>query len=584
MEYDVVVVGAGPAGLAAAIRLKQLRPDASVCLVEKGAEVGSHILSGACIETRALEELFPDGRWRSEEGGAPLHTVARRDRMMLLTEKSAVPLPVIPQMDNVRNGNRIVSLGQLCKWLAAEAEEAGVDVFPGFAGSEVLYEEGSWSDAGDVIVRGVATGDFGIGKDGQPKPGLFQRGVELRAKHTIFAEGCRGSLTRQLYENPHLGLRKKEVSARTGAPPVDDPILGKMEQESDEVPPQTFALGLKEIWEIDPSVYEDGLVQHTVGWPLDSRTYGGSFLYHYEGNKMAVGFVVALDYENPTLSPYEEFQRFKTHPSIRHFFEGGTCIKYGARTLVEGGYQSLPNRLSFPGGVLVGDSAGFLNVPKIKGVHMAMKSGMLGAEAVARALEEDTAEAVTYSQLFQNSWLHDELYSVRNFRPYFSHFGLYGGLLMSGIDALILRGKAPWTLNHKHADHEATLPLDKVTPIVYPKPDGKITFDLLTNLARSGTNHDHDQPAHLTLKDPNVPQEVNLKIYGGPEQYFCPARVYEYVEDDKQEAEPGQPRPKKLQINAQNCLHCKACDIKDPRQNIVWTVPQGGEGPSYDTM
>ncbi len=523
----------------AAIRLKQLNPEISVCLIDKGKEIGSHLLSGACIETRTLEELFPNQLWK--EKGAPLNTKAQEDRFYFLTETGKVPLPIIPQLHNVENGNYIVSIGQLCRWLATQAEELGVEIYTGFGGSEVLYDETG-------KVKGIATSDMGIAKDGSKKD-IFQRGIELHAKQTIFAEGCRGSLTKTLYDNPKFELRKDSL-------------------------PQTYGLGVKELWEVDPKVYKEGFVMHTLGWPLDSHTYGGTFLYMFDGNKLAIGFVVALDYKNPYLSPYQELQRFKHHPEVKPFFENAKCIHYGARTISEGGLQSLP-KLSFPGGVLVGDTAGFLNVPKIKGIHCAMKSGMLSAEAVIEALKENKEEATSYDSLFKQSWLYDELYRSRNIRPYFQ-YGLYMGALLSGIDSLILRGKAPWTLKHEGKDNELTGETSKFQPIPYPKPDGKISFDLLTNLARSGTNHNHDQPSHLKLKNDKVPTEINLKKFGGPEQFYCPAKVYEYVETEKGE--------KKLQINHQNCLHCKACDIKDPTQNINWTVPEGGQGPQYIVM
>jgi electron-transferring-flavoprotein dehydrogenase len=535
IEFDVLIVGGGPSGLTAAIKLKQLSPELNVCLIDKGESIGAHTLSGACMEPRSLYELFG----KDDLEGAPLHTPATKDKIYFMTEKHAIPLPNIPQMHN--EGNYIISLGQMGKWLSKRAEELGVEIYTGFPGADVLYNE-----KGEV--KGVVTADQGIAKDGSIKD-TFQPGMELHAKMTMFAEGCRGSLTKKLYANPQFNLRE-----------------GSM--------PQTFGLGLKEVWEVDNELFEKGLVSHGFGWPLQN-TYGGSWMYHYEQNKISVGFVIGLDYTNPTLSPYQEFQRFKHHPKIAPYFKNGKCIAYGARTLVEGGYQSLPSKLAFPGGVLVGDTAGFLNMPKIKGIHTAMKSGMLGAEAVHEAFQKGSNFADTYNERFKSSWLHEELYKVRNMRQYWQ-FGTIPGMILSGLDSIFLRSNTPWTLKMTHSDNEMTKKLDQVTPIKYPKPDGVLSFDLLTNLARSGTNHDHDQPAHLKVINPAVPVEVNLKEYGGPEQYYCPAKVYEFVRNDKDE-----PR---LQINAQNCLHCKACDIKDPTQNINWTTPEGGGGPSYNIM
>ena len=537
MEYDVVIVGGGPAGLSAAIRVKQQAEKAgqevSVCLLEKGSEIGAHILSGAVIETRALAELFPD--W--QERGAPLHTPAGEDRFLWLSEGGASKLPTPPQMSN--HGNYIVSLGNFCRWLGEQAEALGVEIYPGFAAAEVLYhEEGS--------VKGVATGDLGLGKDGQPGPN-FQPGMELHARQTIFAEGCRGSLTRELFERFNL---------RDGADP------------------QTYGIGIKELWEIDPAKHQPGLIVHTVGWPLSSDTYGGSFLYHLENNLVAVGFVIGLDYKNPWLSPFEEFQRYKTHPSIRGFFEGGRRISYGARALSEGGYQSLP-KLTFPGGLLIGDTAGFLNVPKIKGTHMAMQSAILAADGVLAALaDESSREAVAYPAALKQSWLHDELYRVRNIRPAFK-WGLLGGLAYGAIDTFLFRGKAPWTMA-QHDDHTQIGDKAAYPKIAYPKPDGVLTFDRLSSVFLSATNHEEHQPCHLRLKDEAVPISVNYAKYGAPETRYCPAGVYEILGEEE-----GNPR---LQINGQNCLHCKTCDIKDPTQNIVWTVPEGGGGPIYPNM
>jgi electron-transferring-flavoprotein dehydrogenase len=535
MGYDVVVVGAGPSGLAAAIRLKQLAAAAGrevgVCVVEKGSEVGAHILSGAVFEPRALDELIPD--WG--ERGAPLVTRASEDRFLLLTARHSWRLPTPPQMHN--RGNYIISLGNLCRWLAREAEALGVEIYPGFAAAEVLYDE-----AGRV--RGVATGDLGIGKDGKPTD-RYQPGVELIARETLLAEGCRGSLTKTLVQR--FGLRQG-------------------------VDPQTYAIGIKELWDAAPAQHQPGLVIHTIGWPLDAATYGGSFLYHLDGGQVAVGFVIGLDYKNPFLNPFEEFQRFKTHPAIRPFFEGGRRVSYGARALNEGGLQSVP-RLDFPGGALIGCAAGFLNVPKIKGSHTAMKSGMVAAEAVFRRLAGDAAAEV--GQAVKESWVWDELRRVRNIRPSF-RWGLYGGLAYSALDTYVLRGAAPWTF-HNHADHLQLTPAKAARPIDYPRSDGRVTFDRLSSVFISNTNHEEDQPPHLRLRDPQQAIAVNYRLYDSPEQRYCPAGVYEIVRPDGA-AEPY------LQINAQNCVHCKTCDIKDPEQNIDWVVPEGGGGPNYPNM
>jgi electron-transferring-flavoprotein dehydrogenase len=543
MEYDVVIVGAGPAGLAASIRLKQLAAAAgseiAVCVVEKGSEVGAHILSGAVFEPRALNELIPD--WK--ERGAPLNTAAIDDRFLLLTERHSWRLPTPPQMHN--HGNYIISLGNLCRWLGTQAEELGVEIYPGFAAAEVLY-----GDDGRVV--GVATGDMGIGKDGQPTAS-HTPGVELRGRETLFAEGARGSLTKMLVERFHL---------------------------RDGCDPQTYALGLKELWEIDPAKHRPGLVVHTVGWPLDNRTYGGSFLYHLEGGQVSVGFVIGLDYENPYLSPFEEFQRFKTHPAVRHFFEGGRRIAYGARALNEGGFQSIP-RLDFPGGALTGCAAGFVNVPKIKGSHTAMKSGMVAAEAVFARLGGD--ERANVRAALERSWVWDELHRVRNIRPSF-RLGMWAGLAYSAVDTYLLRGKAPWTL-HNHADYDQLARADAVPPIAYPRPDGKVSFDRLSSVFISNTNHEEGQPAHLKLRDPEKAISINYRLYDSPEQRYCPAGVYEIVDDGPGDG-PGNGTSggKRLQINAQNCVHCKTCDIKDPEQNIDWVVPEGGGGPNYPNM
>ena len=541
MQYDVVVVGAGPAGLACAIRLKQLAADrgseASVCVIEKGSEVGAHILSGAVMDPRALAELFPD--WQAMD--APLNAPVTEDRFLFLRERSAFKVPNFLLPACFRNhGNYVVSLGNVCRWLAQQAEALGVEIFPGFAATEVLYDER------DAVI-GVATGDMGIGKDGEPGPN-YQPGMELRGKYTFFAEGCRGQLGRQL-------LAKYKLS--------------------DGRDPQVYGIGLKELWQIQPEKHQSGLVIHTAGWPLDTQTYGGSFLYHMEDNLVCIGFVVGLGYTNPYLNPYEEFQRYKTHPAIRPFLEGGKRISYGARAITAGGIQSLP-KLIFPGGGLIGDDAGFLNASRIKGSHAAIKSGMLAAEALIDAISAGRSgdELTDYPEKFRSSWLYEELHRSRNFKPWMSK-GLVTGTAMVGIDQIVFGGKAPWTLHHDHADNETLKKKTEVEPIVYPKPDGVVTFDRLSSVFISNTNHGEGQPVHLTLKDAGVPVKINLALYDAPEQRYCPAGVYEIVQ------ETSGPR---LQINAQNCVHCKTCDIKDPTQNIVWVAPEGGGGPNYPNM
>lgn len=531
MEFDVLIVGAGPSGLAAAIRLKQLSPEATVCIVEKGSEVGAHTLSGAVLEPRALDELLPD--WREEP--PELATPATEDSFLFLTETKAFRLPTPPQMHN--HGNYVVSLGNVCRWLGAKAEALGVEIYPGFAASETILEEG--------VVKGVVAGVMGITREGEEGPN-YQPGMELRARYTLFAEGCRGSLTKKLFSE--YGLREG-------------------------VQPQTFGLGIKELWEIPKERHTPGKIWHTTGWPLSTDTYGGTWLYMLGENLVSIGMVVGLDYPNPWLSPFDEMQRFKTHPEIRRILEGGKRIAYGARALNEGGLQSIP-KLVFPGGALIGDTAGFLNVPKIKGTHTAMKSGMLAAEAVAAALADEAAGPVldAYPAALEKSWVWEELSAVRNIRPGFAKWGFWGGMVNAALETYVFKGKAPWTLPH-HADHAATKPAGQCPQIAYPKPDGKLTFDRLSSVFLSNTNHEEDQPAHLKLKDAASWKPVNWDIYRSPEARYCPAGVYEAVG-----IEEGNPR---LVINAQNCVHCKTCDIKDPGQNIDWCTPEGSGGPNY---
>lgn len=548
-ETDLLIVGGGPAGMAAAIRAKQIATEQGkelrVCLVEKAAEVGSHSLSGACLDPRSLNELLPN--WK--EMGAPLNTPVKEDKFSFLTASGRIPIPVLPFMPIYNHGNYLIRLGHLVKWLGEQAEAMGVEIYPGYAASEILYHP-------DGSVKGVATNDVGIAKDGSPKEN-FERGMELHAKVTIFAEGCHGHLSKQLFNQFKL-------------------------KEKSEL--QTYGIGLKEIWEVPEAQHRPGLIEHTVGWPLKYDTYGGSFIYHLNEPipTIAIGFVVGLDYTNPYLNPFREFQRFKHHPAIRPMLEGGQRIAYGARALGEGGFQSLP-KLTFPGGCVVGCSAGFLDVPRIKGIHNAMKSGMLAAEsaleAIDKASEQKTAsfEPTTYTDKIQGSFIWKDLKAVRNCRPSFHlGLGLYGGLMYSGL-SYIIKGREPWTLSHGLPDHKRLKPASECTPIDYPKADGKVSFDLLSSVALTGTNHSDDQPAHLTLKDDSLPVKHNLALYDGPEGRFCPAGVYEFV---PLESGTGQ----RLQINAQNCIHCKTCDIKDPNQNINWVVPEGGGGPAYNGM
>ncbi|WP_444939105.1 electron transfer flavoprotein-ubiquinone oxidoreductase [Microbulbifer sp. JMSA002] len=540
MEYDVVIVGAGPAGLAAACRIRQLNEDVSVCVVEKGSEVGAHILSGAVFEPTALNELFPD--WK--ERGAPLNTEVKGDDIYVLrSDENSIKVPNMFVPSTMHNeGNYIISLGNLCRWLAEQAENLGVEIFPGFAAAEVLYNE-------DGSVKGIATGDMGIGLNGEQKDS-YMPGMELHAKYTLFAEGCRGHLGKQLIER------------------------FKLDADAD---PQHYGIGVKEIWKVPADKHQQGLVVHTAGWPLEqSGTHGGGFLYHLEDNQVVVGLITDLAYSNPHVSPFDEFQRYKHHPVIKQYLDGGQRVAYGARAIVKGGLQSQP-KMTFPGGLLIGDNAGTLNFAKIKGNHTAMKSGMIAAESVVEALaaERNSEELTDYTTKYRDSWAWKELHMQRNFGPAQHKWGNILGSAYAFVDINIFKGKLPWTLRDTKADHAQLKPAADCAKIDYPKPDGVLSFDKLSSVFISNTNHEEDQPCHLTLKDPEIPLNHNLPIYDEPAQRYCPAGVYEVVEDAN---------GKRFQINAQNCVHCKTCDIKDPTQNIVWITPEGGGGPNYPNM
>ena len=534
MEYDVVVVGGGPSGLSAAIKLKQINPDINVCVLEKASEIGAHILSGNVFETRALDELFPN--WK--ELNAPVKTKVTKEKFLFLGKTKSFNWPtwLLPKVQQNHN-NYIISLANMCRWLAERAEELGVEIFPGFPASEIIYNE-------DGSVKGVTTQDMGVDKEGNKKDS-FESGIELHAKVTVFAEGCRGHLGKQLIKKFDLDKGKD---------------------------PQQYGIGLKEIWEVDESQHEEGMVMHTAGWPLDKKTYGGSFMYHAENKQIFLGYVIGLDYKNPHLSPFDEFQRFKTHPSIKKYIEGGKRISYGARALIEGGLQSLP-QMFMPGALLIGCDAGTLNMPKIKGSHTAMKSGMIAAETIIEHLQNNKSLS-NYKDRFDKSWVFDELYAARNVKPSFN-WGLILGIIFTGIDQILFRGKLPFTLKHRHADHEALVSADKMPKINYPKPDNVLTFDKTSSVYLTGTNHTDNQPVHLHLKNPDLPISFNVEKYDEPAQRYCPAGVYEVQKENE---------VLKFVINSQNCIHCKTCDIKEPSQNINWVTPEGGGGPRYGNM
>jgi electron-transferring-flavoprotein dehydrogenase len=539
MEYDVVIVGAGPAGLATAIKLKQLNSDLNVCIVEKASEVGGHILSGNVFETRALDELLPE--WKTMDG-CPLKTKVTKEKFLFLSSKKSFSFPtwLLPPVQH-NKGNYIISLANLCRWLGQVAENIGVEIYPGFAASEILFNE-------DQSIKGIATNDMGVDVNNEKKDS-FEPGIELHAKVTVFAEGCRGHLGKQLISKYNL------------------------DKDSD---PQQYGIGLKEVWEVSEDCHDEGLVMHSAGWPLDNNTYGGSFVYHGENKQIYLGYVVGLDYKNPYLSPFEEFQKFKTHPTISKMLTGGKRVGYGARALIEGGLQSLP-KMSMPGGLLVGCDAGTLNMPKIKGSHTAMKSGIIGAETINEFISENLDTLDNYEENFNNSWLYSELHSARNVKPYLTKFGLIIGTILTGIDQLFFRGKMPFTLGHAHADHETLLPAKSCKKIIYSKPDGILTFDRASSVFLTGTYHTENQPVHLVLKDDKLPIEYTLKEFDEPAQRYCPAGVYEIHKDD----DGSNP---KFVINSQNCIHCKTCDIKEPSQNINWVTPEGSGGPKYANM